>query len=206
MNVFVLCTGRSGSTSFIEACQHISNYTAAHESLSDKIGDARFEFSKNHIEADNRLSWQLGQMNDKFGKAAFYVHLKRDSKSIAKSYSRRFLLPKSMIYAYSNGIKKLPPEGLDAGTRLEVCLDYVDTVNSNIKHFLKDKPLKIEIDLGDIKSGFKDFWNAIEAEGNLDLALNEFDKKHNKSSSKTVHRRYSLKHLWLKFLMVIRYQ
>ena len=31
-NVFVLCTGRCGSTTFTQACQHIQNYTASHES------------------------------------------------------------------------------------------------------------------------------------------------------------------------------
>jgi hypothetical protein len=204
MNVFVLCTGRSGSTSFIKACQHISNYSAAHETLSNSCGDKRFDFPKNHIEADNRLSWQLGQLNEKFGKNAFYVHLKRNSKSVAKSYYKRFLLPKSMIYAYANGIKKLPPESLNPNERFEVCLDYVETVNANIKYFLEDKPHKIEIDLEDIKPKFESFWKTIKAQGNLNLALSEFDHKHNKSSSKTVHWRYSLKHLWLKFLMILR--
>lgn len=206
MNIFVLCTGRSGSKSFIKACQYISNYTATHESLSGRYSEARFDFPKNHIEADNRLSWHLGELNEKYGKNAYYVHLKRNSESVAKSLSRRFFLPKSMIYAYANGIKKLPPESLNANQRFEVCLDYVETVNTNIEYFLKDKPKKIQINLDNIKSGFKNFWDEVEAKGNLDLALSEFDKKHNKSSSKTVYWRYTLKHLWLKFLMLINYQ
>ncbi|QTY26011.1 hypothetical protein [Flavobacterium sp. CS20] len=204
MNVFVLCTGRSGSKGFIKACQHISNYTVAHESLSDKCGKARFEFPKNHIEADNRLSWQLGQLDKFYGKKAFYVHLKREKKATAQSFMRRFLLPKSMIYAYANGIKRLPPEQLNSKERFDVCLDYVETVNSNIEHFLKDKPHQMEIELSDIKTDFESFWKAVDAEGDLDLALAEFDIKYNKSSSKVIYWRYSFKQLWLKFLMIFK--
>ena len=32
MNVFVLCTGRSGSVTFYNVCKHIKNYTTSHES------------------------------------------------------------------------------------------------------------------------------------------------------------------------------
>jgi len=204
MNVFVLCTGRNGSTSFIKACQHITNYTASHESLSQKCGAYRFDFPDNHIEADNRLGWQLGQLDEYFGQDAFYIHLKRDAKATAQSFMRRFLLPKSMIYAYANGIKQLPPERLNSKEKFEVCLDYVETVNTNIQHFLKDKPHQLEIELSEIKIGFKTFWEAIEAKGDLEMALDEFDKKHNKSSSKTIYWKYSFKQLWLRFLMVLK--
>ena len=204
MNVFVLCTGRSGSTSFIKACQHITNYSSSHESLTDRFLNERFEFPENHIEADNRLSWQLGQLDEKYGKNAFYIHLKRDKLAVAGSYKKRFLLPKSIIYAYANGIKKRPPEILNKVESLLVSLDYVETVNSNIKFFLKDKPRQITIDLYNIKKEFEQFWYEIQAEGDLELALKEFDKKHNKSASKRIYWRYSLKHLGLKFLMIIK--
>lgn len=204
MNVFVLCTGRSGSTSFVKACQHITNYTASHESLTERFGDKRFQFPENHIEADNRLSWQLGQLDQKFGKNAYYVFLKRDHKAVAQSYMNRFLMPKSMIYAYANGIKKQPPETLSKVKRHEVCLDYIEAVNTNINHFLKDKPKQIQIDLSDIKAGFEKFWQDIKAEGDMSLALSEFDKRHNKSASKTIYWQYSLKHNFLKFMMVIK--
>ena len=44
MNVFVLNTGRCGSTTFIEACRHITNYSAAHESKTGRLGPARLRF------------------------------------------------------------------------------------------------------------------------------------------------------------------
>lgn len=198
MNVFVLCTGRSGSSAFIKACKHIVNYSAAHESLSDQLGVARFDFPKNHIEADNRLAWQLGQLDESYGEKAFYVHLVRDKETTANSFMRRFLLPKSIIYAYANGIKKQPPEAIQKEDRYRICLDYVETVNTNIEVFLKDKPKQISLDLEDIQSGFKEFWIKIKAEGHLDLALSEFDKKHNSSPKTSIDIRYCVKHSILK--------
>jgi len=67
MRVFILCTGRTGSTSIIEACKHISNYTADHESLAKVFGNQRLDYPDYHIEADNRLSWHLGALNKKYG-------------------------------------------------------------------------------------------------------------------------------------------
>jgi hypothetical protein len=198
MNVFVLCTGRSGSSAFIEACKHITNFTAGHESRSEKLSSERFRFPDNHIEADNRISWQLGQLEKMFGQNAFYVFLRRDKKATAKSFLNRFLMPKSMIYAYANGIKKQPPEAIREEDRFQICLDYVETVNTNIEFFLKDKPHKIIIDLENIHSDFKAFWVKIKAEGHLDLALAEFNKKHNSSPKKTVDISYSFKHAVLK--------
>ncbi len=198
MNVFVLCTGRSGSSGFIKACKHISNYSSAHESLSEALGSARFDFPKSHIEADNRLSWQLGQLEKHYGKNAFYVHLKRNKELTARSFMNRFLMPKSMIYAYANGIKKLPPEILNSEQHFKICIDYVDTVNSNIDLFLKDKPNQLSIELEDIHSGFKMFWKSIKAEGDLEKALRELDKKHNRSKKRNINLTYSFKHAILK--------
>ncbi len=204
MNIFVLCTGRSGSTTFIEACKHITNYSAAHESLSNKTGKERFSFPNNHIEADNRLSWQLGELDKKYGKDALYIHLFRDKESTAKSYMNRFLRPKSVIYAYANGIKKSPPETLSNKEKYQICLDYVQTINSNIEHFLKDKPRQMSININDIKPLFKAFWSEIQAEGNLENALNEFDKRHNKSKAKNIDYKYSFKHFLLRLKMVFK--
>ena len=78
MNVFVLSTGRCGSTTFIKACSHITNYSSAHESLSTRTGKQRLNYPENHIEADNRLSWLLGRLDNTYGDDAFYVHLNRN--------------------------------------------------------------------------------------------------------------------------------
>jgi len=102
MNIFILNTGRCGSTTFIEACQHISNYSSAHESLSTYIGKQRLNYPDNHIEADNRLSWFLGRLDKEYGDDAFYVHLSRDLKQTAESFAKRE--DYGIMKAYKEGV------------------------------------------------------------------------------------------------------
>ncbi len=125
MNIFILNTGRCGSTTFIKACQHISNFSGAHESRNSLIGEARFDYPKNHIEADNRLSWYLGRLDRHYGDNAVYVHLKRNNNDTASSFVNRF--SSGIIKAFRNGIIRGLP---DKSSPMSVCLDYCDTINS----------------------------------------------------------------------------
>lgn len=176
MNVFVLCTGRTGSVSFTKACQHIDNFSASHESRVKFLGEERLNFPNNHIEVDNRLSWFLGKLGAKYGEKAFYVHLLRNEEATAASFMQRWALPGSIIKGYTDAILMSKGEKGEA-----YCLDYVNTVNTNISYFLRDKPLQMRIHLEDIKGGFSTFWNEIGAEGDLDAALSEFNKQYNSS-------------------------
>lgn len=177
MNVFVLCTGRCGSVTFIEACRHISNYSAAHESRSHLVGSERLAFPPRHIEADNRLSWYLGRLDQAYGDTAFYVHLLRDAEATAKSFVRRY--ETGIIKAYADGIimGKKP-----ASDPMEVCLDYVNTVNSNIAAFLRDKSQTMTFHLEQADADFRVFWERTGAEGDLDAALAQWQQRHNASS------------------------
>lgn len=76
MNIFVLNTGRCGSTTLIKACRHITNYSEAHESRCAMLGRERLNYPPNHIEADKRLVWLLGRLDKEYGDDALYVHLK----------------------------------------------------------------------------------------------------------------------------------
>ncbi|MFT7113633.1 MAG: hypothetical protein ACI8P7_000401 [Candidatus Azotimanducaceae bacterium] len=181
MRVFVLCTGRSGSVSFIKACSHITNYSSDHESLSRELGEKRFNYKDNHIEADNRLSWHLGELDKRFGDTPFFIHLKRDSKKTAKSFLHRLNGENSIIKAYIQGIKLKHINSLNQVELTQSCEDYVETVTSNIEHFLQSKSKKLTVNLETAQDGFKEFWNLINAEGNLELALDEFNIHHNPS-------------------------
>jgi hypothetical protein len=177
MNIFILNTGRCGSTTFIKACQHITNFSAAHESLASQAGFKRLAYPDQHIEADNRLSWFLGRLDEKYSNDAFYVHLKRTKKNTVDSFSRRENF--GIMKAYKEGIllgydNKLPAD--------EIAADYIHTVESNIQLFLKDKTKKIEFTLENAGKDFKIFWEKISAEGNLSKALKEWNINYNKSS------------------------
>lgn len=176
MNIFILNTGRCGSTTFIKACQHISNYTSAHESRCSLSGKTRFDYPEIHIEADNRLSWFLGRLDKYYGNKAFYVHLKRNNNDTAKSFAKRY--SSGIINAYSKDMLIGLPVN---SSPMSVSLDYCDTVNSNIELFLKDKTKKMDFYLENAKQDFKEFWNLIGAKGDIDAALLEFDSSYNAS-------------------------
>jgi hypothetical protein len=176
MNIFILNTGRCGSTTWIKACQHISNYTAGHESRIHFIGEERLRYPDNHIEADNRLSWFLGRLERKYGDDAFYVHLKRNRDDTAASFARR--MDFGIMKAYREGILLNPPESCDAES---IARDYIETVEANITAFLQDKTRKMDARLETIKEDFRAFWDQAGAEGDLDKALSELDIRYNRS-------------------------
>ncbi len=177
MNVFVLCTGRCGSTTFAKACSHIRNYNTSHESRCGFIGDERFDYPENHIEVDNRLAWLLGRLDNAYGDAAYYVHLKRRDQAVAKSFTRRY--GGGIIKAYrGGGILMGLAESTDP---MRVSLDYCQTVNDNITLFLKDKTKKMVFDLESYQRDFEKFWDETGAEGDVALALSEFSITYNAS-------------------------
>ena len=176
MNIFILNSGRCGSTTFIKACQHITNYSALHESRCGMIGEERLNYPNNHIEADNRLSWFLGRLDQKYGDDAFYVHLSRDKEAAAESFTRRAEF--GIMQAYRNGIL-LELEGTPKAH--EIALDYLDTIEANIECFLKDKHNKMVCKLEDAQQGFASFWQGIAAQGDLSAALGEWQRHYNAS-------------------------
>jgi hypothetical protein len=176
MNVFILNSGRCGSTTFIQACQHISNYSCAHESLLTETGTRRLNYPANHIEADNRLSWFLGRLDQAYGDDAFYVHLQRNTEDTAASFARR--IDFGILKAYEQGILMHDKHQLPADA---LALDYLQTVNSNIQLFLKDKSSKMNIFLESVQTDFVEFWQRINAQGNLDAALREWAIQYNAS-------------------------
>ena len=123
MNVFILSTGRCGSTTFIKACKHITNYTSAHESLVTKLGAHRFDYAPHHIESDNRLSWFLGRLDQLYGNDAFYVHLSRDKQQTIESFSQREKY--GIMRAYKEGILL---GGESDQSPQEIAQDYIETM------------------------------------------------------------------------------
>jgi len=178
MNVFILCTGRCGSTTFIRACEHITNFTAAHESRAGHIGKQRLAYPSNHIEADNRLSWFLGRLENRYGDRAHYVHLTRDPTDVARSYARRWDV--GIMRAYHDGVLwQMDP----ANVREDVAMDYCQTVLANTDQFLANKSNVMSMQLENAQDQFTEFWQWIGAEGDLQAALAEWDSKTNSSEN-----------------------
>ncbi|MCS4194442.1 hypothetical protein GGP50_002668 [Salinibacter ruber] len=177
MNVFVLCTGRCGSNTFARACSHITNYSSAHESQRGRLDR---EYPENHIEVDNSLSRLLGELDDRYGDDAFYVHLRRDREDTARSFERGWeKSPKTVVEAHATLVGGL----VSKKPVLDICRHYCKSVNLNIELFLKDKTNSMEVRLESAKKDFREFWNQVDAEGNLNDSLSEWDRNYNASDS-----------------------
>ena len=176
MNIFILNTGRCGSSTFIKACSHIKNYSAAHESRATLVGKQRLTYPMQHIEADNRLSWFLGRLDQKYADNALYIHLSRNKQQTIDSFSKRADF--GIMRAYKEGIL-LGGENSQSGE--QIAEDYIDTVESNIEFFIKDKSNKMNFSLDNAKQDFEVFWKFISAEGDLQAALSEWDISYNAS-------------------------
>lgn len=196
-NIFVLTTGRTGSVTFSSACEHMTNFTSAHESLAHEVGDARFAYPTNHIEVDNRLSWHLGGLAKRYPEAR-YVHLKRDPDAVARSYLRRWQEPRSvkgvlrhqarlvrpwrsLVAVFGNGIIQRYERWPD-DQKLAVSEFMVETINDNITEFLSTRPHMV-FDLESAATDFARFWDWCGAEGEFDAAARVWESPQNESTA-----------------------
>jgi hypothetical protein len=179
MRVFVLTTGRSGSTTFTQACAHATNFTAGHEAFARRTLPRRLDYPDQHIEVDNRLFFYLGLLDERFGADAFYVHLTRDPERVASSYVQRWMGPTSLSRGWARMVMKR--RGVPDDDRLPIARDAIDAVNAGIRLFLKDKPQQMTIRLEDCPTAFGEFWDRIGAQGDRSAALAEFDTSYNAS-------------------------
>lgn len=178
MNIFILNSGRCGSTTFIKACQHIENYSAAHESRVGYIGEKRLAYPVDHIEADNRLSWFLGRLDECYSDDAIYIYLQRDPMATRRSFARRDNF--GIMQAYRHGLLLGETEHYSAE---EIATDYLKTIDANIRHFLKNKSQSMDFYLERAEEDFSKFWQMIGAQGDLGSALMEWQQHYNASEN-----------------------
>ena len=182
MRVFVLGTGRCGTTTFIRACEHLDEFTAGHETRARQVAENRFDYPDQHIEADNRLSWMLGSLGRRFDDTdVLYVHLRRDREEVIRSFQRRWHTGHraSIIKAFAHGIVMRSSDWPENDIT-RVCGHYVDVVTANIDDFLRDRP-SIELWLHELHEGFPEFAHRIGATGDLPAAVRELGTRHNAS-------------------------
>ena len=200
MKVIVLCSGRTGSTTLYRACQFIDDFTVGHESRVEHLGAKRFDFPDQHIEIDNRLIWQLGSLEQHIGDQALYVHLKRERLAVKQSFINRLYQPKSIFYSYCESIKKSTPENLSSDEKEHLADDFLDSIDANIRYFLKDKTHQMEFHVENYQQDFAQFWEFINAKGDYEKALAEWSKKHNSSKKHKTNFAYDFKRMIKRYL------
>ena len=199
MRVFLLGTGRTGSSTLARAFSHATNFTAAHESRIDVV-EGRLDYPDGHIEADNRLSWFAGSLALRYPDALF-VHLTRSHDEVVDSYRKRMRdswprlgrlrsdLTRSLRedrrlsivdgFAHSIIHRKAPweHEEIESVVRL-----YCQTVDDNVALLLEHHD-SARIDLSTVVPDFTAVWERIGAEGDLSAAVAELSIRHNASGA-----------------------
>lgn len=175
--VFVLCTGRCGSTTLARAAARLPGWTAAHESRTHLTGPDRFAIPPGHVEVDNRLAWLLGRLDRHWGDGAAYVHLTRDPEAVAESFAAR--ADRGIMRAYRTQILMGAPHRAPGRPTIEVCRDYVATVTGNIAFFLRDKSHVLPMRLEALEADFERLADWIGVTGDRAAARAELALRHN---------------------------
>ncbi|PYE85838.1 hypothetical protein [Pseudoroseicyclus aestuarii] len=175
--VFVLCTGRCGSTTLARAAAHLPGWTAGHETRVRRLGADRLAYPARHIEVDNRLAWMLGRLGTTWGDRAGYLHLTRDPEAVAESFAAR--AGQGILRAYREGILYRAP----GAETLEVCRDYVATVTANIEAFLATRAHVRRLRMEEMATDFEDFADWIGAGPDRGAARAALAQRHNARGS-----------------------
>lgn len=185
MRVFVLSSGRSGTTTFAKACSHITNFSTAHE--SGRFVD--WSYPDGHIEVDNRLSWQTGNLFFRYNAEVAFVLLSRRRDHVIASFARRYReFRDGIIRAYHMGILAADyQEKSRLMTYEQVAEHFIEALTFNLRLFFiavalerRDAPMP-HVALETISDDFPFFWNAIGAKGDLEAAMSEFDTRYNEA-------------------------
>jgi hypothetical protein len=186
MRVFVTGTGRCGTTTFKEACRHITNYTAGHETNRHKADMNNLEYPDNHIEVDPHLWAMLPLLEKKYPRSC-YVHIRRNRAEVIESWWKREAnqLPGSGLGLASLAAPfvQLNVNNLKSQHQFYPAAKLMyDVITSNIDHFLQNTRVNscITLQLGLITvAEWRNFWDLIGAEGDFVASCQTWDTVHN---------------------------
>lgn len=163
MNVFVVGTGRCGTTTFSEACKFATNFTVAHESNAGRPYD--FDYPPDHIEVDAPLAFWMPTLRLKYPGCKF-VHLWRQREECVRSMvkndpeiTRWFA---RMLYHWPEAT---PEEGAAA------LYDVINNVATGADVF--HLRLKYAADR------WREVWDWLGLSGDFDRSREEWSVKHN---------------------------
>lgn len=86
MRVFVVGTGRCGTSTFYQAARTLEGFTAGHESTAGHLPS--WEFPDHHIEVASQLVYGIPWLRRRYPEALF-VHLVRDREPCVRSLARQ---------------------------------------------------------------------------------------------------------------------
>ena len=188
MRIFVTGTGRCGSVTFSKACQHITNFTSAHESDWQNACPMDINYPDNHIEVSPHLAYFIPYLRNKYPDAKWVHLIRTDVNNCIESLAS--VCNKSMMSFgyqwYGIGDDFLCPKDASESLHKRKARYNADKFYHATNHlcaallapmqaFNKSMPFGLEGFVID----WPEFWQWIEAEGDYEKALAEFKIKHN---------------------------
>lgn len=172
VNIFVLGTGRCGTSTFYQACLHITNYTAGHESKARQLGD--YAFPKNHIEVASQLVIKAGQLLRDYPTAR-WIHLIRNRDACIRSLAAQSQHQLCMFTEHWNQAFQSPI--------LDCAAEFYDVINANITAMLRGQDYRV-FHLENAPSQWAEFWHWIGAEGDFNQSVREWQRRYNSSQKR----------------------
>jgi hypothetical protein len=175
LNVFVTGTGRCGSVSFWRACQHITNYTAFHESPCGLLS-----YPDLHIEVNPQLRYVIEIVARRHPDAK-WVHLVRDREQTAASLAR--LDGGNWLRSFCPFMNTVMP----CGDPIERARRVYDIITAQIDASLAASvpaENRMEVHLSSIGEDWPKFWQWIGAAGDLESSLKSWETPYNTSEER----------------------
>lgn len=199
MRVFVVGTGRCGSVTFCKACEYIENFTVAHETVFNRRD--KLDWPDQYIAVEPSL-WPLVPLLRKRYPRLVLVHLvRRNRAEFIHSYrvldsppfigAKNYRIPEKDRLPEKANWEGAPPvidvwaacyvgTPIGEAERRELLGLYYDTVNTMVRELRPD----VTVTLEEPATGWRQLWRRIEALGDYEKSLAEWDVKHNSRGSR----------------------
>lgn len=170
--VFVVGTGRCGTSTFYQACLHATNYLSRHEAYA--IGDCPPFFFPEHpsIEIGSTLTMFIPRLKRRFPQAR-WVHLQRERQACCESIARE-------CHEESVGFAKrwLWKSEINPVRAAEI---FYDSVNDLCQSLL---PEAFHLQLETVEQQWLDCWKFMNCVGDFSSSLSVWRRKYNPSCAR----------------------
>lgn len=167
VRVFVTGTGRCGTCTFYQACRHLTNYTAGHESDAGSLTPA--DWPDRHVEVSSTLAWSMALLVPRYP-GAVWVHLVRERGACVRSLAAQCPV---QVEQWA----QLTRHAFRAG-RHAAAGAYYDAVNAAVAALLPtDRSMTFRVE--DAAAAWPAFWRLIGGAGDLRAAAAEWGRAYN---------------------------
>lgn len=170
MRIFVVGTGRCGTSTFYHACRHATNYTVGHESRAGRIND--YCYHDNYIEVSSHLAFAVPLLMER-NQGCRFVHIIRSKAACVASMAET----REAIKAFAFGISEGNPR--HGSEYLEWAAWLYDLINANITATVQTawNAFLFHMDYADRE--WEECWRFMGCEGDFEASLAEWRWKYN---------------------------